>query len=70
MVWGGREGLAAIGRYLVAYQLNASRTLLRLDGQYGNGAVLAGFAFVTRGKDYRLLDHPRVAARLHPLEHF
>ena len=37
------------------------RTLLRLDGQYGNGAVLsdvAGFAFVTRGKDYHLLDHP------------
>ncbi|HVU70442.1 MAG TPA: hypothetical protein VHD63_25180, partial [Ktedonobacteraceae bacterium] len=40
----------------------------RLDGQYGNGAVLsdvAGFTFVTRGKDYHLLDHPRVAARLH-----
>jgi hypothetical protein len=63
-----RKGLAATGRYLAAYQLDASRTLLRLDGQYGNGAVLAdlaGFAFVTRGKDYRLLDHPRVAARLH-----
>jgi hypothetical protein len=69
-----RKGLAAIGRYLAAYQLDASRTLLRLDGQYGNGAVLAdlaGFAFVTRGKDYRLLDHPRVAARLHlPLDQF
>jgi len=40
----------------------------RLDGQYGNGAVLsdlAGFAFVTRGKDYSLLDHPSVAACLH-----
>jgi hypothetical protein len=40
----------------------------RLDGQYGNGAVLSdlvGFAFVTRGKDYSLLDHPSVAARLH-----
>jgi hypothetical protein len=26
---------------------------------------LAGFGFVTRGKDYSLLDHPSVAARLH-----
>ena len=42
----------------------------RLDGQYGNGAVLtdlAGFAFVTRGKDYHLLDQPQIAARLHLL---
>jgi hypothetical protein len=63
-----RKGLAAIGRYLVAHQLPQERTLLRLDGQYGNGAVLsdvAGFAFVTRGKDYSLLDHPLVQARLH-----
>src|SRR6516162_10196301 len=40
----------------------------RLDGQYGNGAVLsdvAGFAYVTRGKDYHLLDHPLIQARLH-----
>jgi hypothetical protein len=63
-----RKGLAAIGRYLVTHQLPQERTLLRLDGQYGNGAVLsdlAGFAFVTRGKDYHLLDHPLIQARLH-----
>src|SRR3954467_14850059 len=51
------KGLAAIHRYLTASQLEASRTLLRLDGQYGNGVVLsdvAGFAFVKRGKDYDL----------------
>ena len=63
-----RQGLSAIGRYLTAYQLEASRTLLRLDGQYGSGAVLAdvaGFAFVTRGKEYTVLDHPLVQARLH-----
>src|SRR5713226_4330443 len=62
-----RKGLSAIGRYLTVYQLDTSRTLLRLDGQYGNGAVLAdvaGFAFVTRGKDYHLLDHPLIQARL------
>jgi hypothetical protein len=63
-----RQSLAAIRRYLTAYQLPQEQTLLRLDGQYGTGAVLtdlAGFAFVTRGKDYSLLDHPQIAARLH-----
>src|SRR5512142_837711 len=62
-----RKGLAAIGRYLAASQLSPERTLLRLDGQYGTGAVLsdlAGFAFVTRGKEYTALDHPQVQARL------
>jgi hypothetical protein len=63
-----RRGLAAIDRYLTAYQLPQARTLVRLDGQYGTGAVLsdlAGFAFVTRGKEYAALDHPSVEARLH-----
>lgn len=63
-----RKGLAVISRYLTTYQLPQERTLLRLDGQYGNGAALsdvASFAFVTRGKDYHLLDHPLVQARLH-----
>jgi hypothetical protein len=63
-----RKGLSAIGRYLTLYQLEASHTLLRLDGQYGTGAVLtdvAGFAFITRGKEYNVLDHPLVLARLH-----
>ncbi|HJT56532.1 MAG TPA: hypothetical protein VJ761_08555, partial [Ktedonobacteraceae bacterium] len=63
-----RQGLSAITHYLTAHQIPAERTLLRLDGQYGTGAVLgdlAGFAFVTRGKDYTVLDHPLVQARLH-----
>lgn len=63
-----RKALAALGRYLAAHQLPQARTLLRLDGQYGTGAVLsdlAGFSFVTRGKDYAVLDHPLVQARLH-----
>jgi len=63
-----RQGLAAIARYLTASQLPQAYALLRLDGQYGTGAVLsdlAGFAFVTRGKDYTVLDHPLVQARLH-----
>src|ERR1700694_4499919 len=63
-----RKGLSAIRRYLTAAQLDPARTLLRLDGQYGTGAVLvdvADFAFVTRGKEYSVLDHPLVQARLH-----
>jgi hypothetical protein len=63
-----RQGLAAITRYLTAHQLPPARALLRLDGLYGTGAVLsdvAGFAFVTRGKEYSVLDHPLVQARLH-----
>src|SRR5207237_1967158 len=54
-----RQGLAAITRYLAAYQLPSARTLLRLDGQYGTGAVLSdlpGFAFVTRGTEHSTLD--------------
>jgi hypothetical protein len=41
---------------------------LRFDGQYGTGAViadLADFLFVMRGKDYTVLDHPLVQARLY-----
>ncbi len=49
-----RQALAAIGRYLAAHQLPLERAVLRLDGQYGTGAVLsdlAGFLFVVRGKE-------------------
>jgi hypothetical protein len=63
-----RQGLAVITRYLTAHQIPQACTLLRLDGQYGTGAILsdlASFAFVTRGKEYTVLDHPLVQARLH-----
>ncbi len=63
-----RLAVSTIGRYLAAHQLPQDRALLRLDGQYGTGAVLAdlaGFSFVMRGKDYAVLDHPLVQARLH-----
>jgi hypothetical protein len=63
-----RQGLAEITRYLAAYQFPPERALLRLDGLYGLGAVLcdvAGFSFVTRGKEYSVLDHPLIQARLH-----
>src|SRR5579864_8437133 len=63
-----RQALASITRYLTTCQLPQAHALLRLDGQYGTGAVLsdlAGFAFVTRGKEYTALDHPLIQARLH-----
>jgi hypothetical protein len=63
-----RQGEAGIGHYLTAHQFPQTRTLLRLDGQYGTGAALSdlsGFAFVTRGKEYTVLNHPLIQARLH-----
>jgi len=67
-----RQALAAITRYFTAHQITQARILLHIFGQYGTGAVLsdlAGFAFVTRGKEYTVLDHPLVQARLHlPLD--
>jgi hypothetical protein len=63
-----RRARVAIQTYLTAHRFPAERTLLRLDGQYGSGAVIADmadFAYVTRGKDYAVLDRPDVQARLH-----
>jgi hypothetical protein len=62
------RAVAAIQSYVQAHSLPEERAILRLDGQYGTGAVvcdLAGFSYVTRGKDYRLLDRAQVQARLH-----
>jgi hypothetical protein len=63
-----RRAVEMVQSYLRVRQLPKERALLRLDGLYGTGAVLVdllGFAFVMRGKDYRLLDLPVVQARLH-----
>jgi hypothetical protein len=63
-----RRAKAAIQTYITAHSFPAERTLLRLDGQYGSGAIVsevADFAYVTRGKDYGLLDHAAIQARLH-----
>jgi hypothetical protein len=63
-----RRAVAAIHSYLAAYQFPQECALLRLDGQYGTGAVLAdlaGLCYVMRGKDYQLLDRAEVQARLH-----
>jgi hypothetical protein len=63
-----RRAVEVIGRYCAAHQLPQDRALLRLDGQYGTGAVLAdlaGFSFVMRGKDYTVLDRAEIQSRLH-----
>jgi hypothetical protein len=62
-----RQAMQAISVYMKAHSLPLSRAVVRLDGQYGNGAIvadLAGLAYVMRGKDYDLLDLPQVQARL------
>lgn len=63
-----RRAKTSIQEYIKAHSFPAERTVLRLDGQYGTGAVVsdvADFSSVTRGKDYKLLDRAEVQARLH-----
>ncbi len=63
-----RRVVTAIQLYSKAHDLLEERVVLRLDGQYGTGAVLAdlaGFSYVIRGKDYTVLDRTEVQSRLH-----
>jgi len=62
-----RQAIKAISTYLQAQSIPLSQAVVRLDGQYGNGAIVAalvGLAYVMRGKDYDLLDPKAVQARL------
>jgi hypothetical protein len=62
------QALFVIRRYLEVSGQPQTRALLRLDGLYGTGAIITdlnGLCFVMRGKDYAVLDHPTVQARLH-----
>jgi hypothetical protein len=66
------ELLRVIGiltRYACKQNIPLARILLRLDGQYGDYAVVidlvsSGLCFLVRGKDYGLLDLPAIQARL------
>lgn len=63
------RAVAVIVGYLTSQQLPAARGIVRLDGLYGDGGVVAdvagsGLACIVRGKDYDLLDLPQVRARL------
>lgn len=62
-----RQAVKAISAYVKAQSLPLSQAVVRLDGQYGNGVIvaeLAGLAYVMRGKDYHLLDLEAVQVRL------
>ena len=62
-----RQAIKAISAYVKAQSVPLSQAVVRLDGQYGNGAIvadLAGLAYIMRGKDYDLLNLQKVQARL------
>src|SRR6266849_4790669 len=63
------RGLEVIVAYQTALGLQPAQALVRLDGLYGNGAIVvdliaAAVGWVMRGKDYGLLDLTQVKERL------
>src|SRR5256884_4430253 len=65
----GSRGLEVIAAYQAKLSLPRDQALIRLDGQYGNGAIVAGLQeagipWLMRGKDDGLLDLAPVKARL------
>ncbi len=66
------SALQAITTYLRQFTFTPEMALIRLDGQYGDAAVIAqviraGVYLVTRGRGYQLLAHPQIQQVLtHP----
>jgi hypothetical protein len=66
------SALRAITTYLRHFALSPQVALVRLDGQYGDASVIAqlmeaGVNLVTRGRGYRILEHPQIQQVLaHP----
>jgi hypothetical protein len=66
------SALRAISSYSKRFGLPPEVALVRLDGQYGDAAVIAqlieaGVNLVTRGRGYRMLEHPQLQRALaHP----
>ena len=66
------SALQAITSYLKHFALSPQLALVRLDGQYGDAAVIAqlmqaGVYLVTRGRGYQILEHPQLQRVLaHP----
>lgn len=59
------SALQAITSYVKTFALTSEVALVRLDGQYGDAAViaqiiLAGVHLVTRGRGYQILEHPQI----------
>jgi hypothetical protein len=64
-----RRAIEAIVPYLRSQQLPLDHVVVRLDGQYGDCAIVVDLdryrlSYVMRGKDYHLLDLPALQARL------
>lgn len=66
------SALQAITTYLTHFAFTPEMALVRLDGQYGDAAVIAqvmqaGVYLVTRGRGYQLLERPQIQRVLaHP----
>ncbi|HEY6409007.1 MAG TPA: hypothetical protein VIY29_16220 [Ktedonobacteraceae bacterium] len=66
------SALQAIKTYLAHFALTTKAALVRLDGQYGDAVVItqlieAGVYLITRGRTYRMLEHPQLQRVLaHP----
>jgi hypothetical protein len=63
------RALGVVRTYLEAWNLPPAAGIVRVDGQYGDPAVIAqlvqaGFHVLGRGKGYALLEHPQVQAVL------
>ncbi len=62
-----RRAVETIQTYLCAQGRKPAEAVIRLDGHYGNGAVVADLGdlpYVMRGRDYQVLDRAEVQARL------
>jgi hypothetical protein len=64
-----KRAAEVIGLYLTAEGLSVEQGIVRLDGLYGNGALVedivkTGLNYLMRGQDYHLLDLPIVQERL------
>jgi hypothetical protein len=63
------QALGTLRTYLTKEPLELRRAIVRLDGLYGDGVVVGdveaqGLGWLTRGRDYALLDLPEVQALL------
>jgi len=61
--------IQVVTQYACKQNIALAQIIIRLDGQYGDFAVIidlatSGLCYLTRGKDYSLLDLPAIRARL------
>jgi hypothetical protein len=64
-----QAAVQAVTTYLTAWELSTASAIVRVDGQYGDSAVIAdsvasGVQLVVRKRGYRVLEHPLVQAAL------